>query len=110
MSYTVKFTSEGPCGWVYYREDDEVLPFFWQTTTVGFDIILASPAEWSAFCDEHKAVKAKQRRDEIVSRLAKEVKRKQAGRAKVSIDDTGISFSYVGNVFRAILEKVLGLD
>ena len=95
---------------MYYREDDEVLPFFWQTTTVGFDVILPSPAEWSVFCDEHNAVKAKQRRDEIVSLLAKEVKRKQAGRAKISIDDTGISFSYEGNVFRAILEKVLGLD
>ena len=110
MSHAIKFTSEGPCGWVYYRENEEVLPFFWQTTTVGFDIYLPSPAEWSAFCDEHKAVTAQQRRDETVSRLAQEVKRKQAGRAKVSIDDTGISFSYEGNWFRAVLEKVLGLN
>ena len=95
---------------MYYREDQMVLPFFWQTTTVGFDIYLPSPAEWSAFCDEHEAVTAKQRRDEIVDRLAKEVQRKQAGRAKVSIDDTGISFSYEGSWVRAVLEKVLGLD
>ncbi len=110
MSYSVKFKSEGPCGWVYYSEDEETLRFYWETTTVGFDLSLPNLEEWIAFCDKHNARHAKQRRAEIVQHLVQEISRRQGRGAKISIDDNGISFSYEGNWFRSALRKILGLD
>ena len=110
MSYRVKFKSEGPAGTVYYSDDDVTLPFYWETTTVGFDVYLPSSAKWEAFCEEHHAENCKNRRAEIVMRLAQEVARKEARRARMTVDDTGISFSYEGNWFRSLLRKILGLD
>lgn len=110
MSYAIKFESHGPAGTVYYREHGFTLPFYWQTSTVGFDVYLPNSEEWAAFCDEHNAGSAIGRREEIVARLANKVARQEARGAKVSIDDTGITFSYEGSWCRAILQKILGLD
>ena len=108
MTYTIKFESQGPAGMVYYQERDSTLPFYWEGTTVGFDVYLPSSEKWAAFCDEHNAASAKDRREEIVGRLANKVARQEARGAKVSIDDTGITFSYEGSWFRALLRKILG--
>ena len=110
MSSEIKFESHGPVGMVYYREHDFTLPFYWERTTVGFDIHLPSSEKWAAFCEEHNAGSAIERREEIVARLADKVARKEAWCAKVSIDDTGITFSYEGSWLRAILQKIFGLD
>ena len=109
MGHAIKFESEGPAGMVYYSEQGFTLPFYWQISTVGFDVYLPTSEKWSAFCDEHNAHDAKSRRDEIVDRLASELGR-QAKHAKVSIDDSGIAFSYEGYWLRTILRKILGLD
>ena len=106
----IKFHSEGPCGMVYYSEQGFTLPFDWQRGTVGYDVYLPTSAEWAGFCDEHKAEVAKDRRDEIVRRLANEIAREEPRYAKVSIDDGGIAVSYEGDWRRAILSKILGLD
>jgi hypothetical protein len=106
----VKLTSEGPFGWVYYSEEKETLRFFWETTTVGFDISLPNSKEWIAFCKESNAPNAKERREEIVLRLAKEVARQEGRGAKVAIDDDGISFSYENNWFHLLLGKIFRLD
>ena len=106
----VKFTSAGPAGYVYYSEDGETLPFDWQRNTVGFDIYLPSSEEWNSFCDEHNAVRARNRRQEIVTRLAQEISRTEAKGSKVTIDGTGISFSYEHSLLRKLMSKILGLD
>lgn len=110
MSYAINFESKGPAGTVYYREHGFTLPFYWQTSTVGFDVYLPTSEEWATFCDEHNARSAIERREEIVARLADRVTRQEARGAKVSIDATGITFSYEGNWCRAILLKILGFD
>jgi hypothetical protein len=110
LKYAVKFTRDGPSGWVYYLEGGEALPFDWQMSTVGFDVYLPTSEEWPEFCDKHGALNARSRRDLIVERLTKAIKKQEAGPAKVSIDDNAISFSYEGSWSRAILRKILGLD
>ena len=110
MSYAIKFESQGPVGMVYYLEHDFTLPFYWERTTVGYDIYLPTPEKWTAFCDEHNAGSAIERREEIVARLADEVARKEPKGTKVSIGDDGIAFSYEGLWSRTILGKIFGLD
>jgi hypothetical protein len=110
MTHAIKFTSEGPAGMVYYSEQDFTLPFYWERGTVGFDVYLRTSEEWLAFCDEHNAEGAKGRRDEIVARLAHEIRRQEARGAKVSIDNRGITFSYEGDWLHRILGKILGVD
>lgn len=110
MTYAIKFESQGPAGMVYYQEHDFTLPFYWESTTVGFDVYLPNSEKWAAFCDEHNAGSAIDRREEIVAGLADKIARQEARGAKVSIDDTGITFSYKGSWSRAILRKIFGLD
>ena len=110
MSYTIKFESQGPAGMVHYQERSFSLPFYWESTTVGFDIYLPNSEKWAAFCDEHNAGSAIERRDEIVARLADKVARQEARGANVSIDHTGITFSYKGSWSRAIWRRIFGLD
>lgn len=110
MTHAIKFKSEGPAGMVYYSEQDFTLPFYWERGTVGFDVYLPTSAEWLAFCDEHNAEGAKGRRDEIVARLAKGIVRQEAYCAKVSIDDSGITFSYESDWLHRIMGKILGVD
>ena len=57
---------------------------------------------------QHHAVKSMSKSTEIVQRLAQEVDRKRGRRAKVSIDDTGISYSFEGKWFHSLLMKILG--
>ena len=75
MSYAIKFESQGPAGMVYYKE--HTLPFYWESSTVGFDVYLPNSEKWAAFCDQHNAGSAKERREEIVARLADKVARQE---------------------------------
>jgi len=109
MTYEVKFTTRGRGGYVYYIEDGIELPFDWDITTVGFDIYVYTPDEWDSFCEQHGAYRAKGRRQEILQRVAEEVRKQQAKSAKVTIDDTGISFSFEGNWTHWLLRKILGV-
>lgn len=106
--YEVTVKSEGRGGWAYYVEDGYKLPFDWDVTPVGFDVYLPTPEEWFSFCDKHGAVGAKGRRPEIVQRLAEGVRQKRAKSAKVSIDDSGISYSFKGGWLYSLLNKILG--
>jgi hypothetical protein len=109
MNYEVKFTTKGRGGWVYYIEDGKTLPFDWDITTAGFDIYVPTSEEWTAFCDGHNALQAKDRREEILQRIAEEVRKQKAKTAKVSIDETGISFSFESNWVHRLLNKILGV-
>jgi hypothetical protein len=110
MTHAIKFKSEGPAGMVYYSEQDFTLPFYWERGTVGFDVYLPTSEQWFAFCDEHNAEGAKGRRDKIVARLANTITRQEAKCAKVTIDDSGITFSYEGDLLHRIMGKILGVD
>jgi hypothetical protein len=109
MDYEVKYTREGRSGDVFYIEDGLKLPFEWDITTVGFDIYVPMPNEWDAFCENHGAYWAKGRRQEILQRIADEMRRQRAKGAKISIDDTGISFSLEGSLVYRLLSKILGV-
>lgn len=109
MNYEVKIRREGRGGWVYFLENGKSLPFDWDITTVGFDIYVPTPGEWDAFCEEHGAGEAKGRRQEILQKVAEEVRRKEAKKAKVTTDDTGISFSFEGDRLYRLVSKILGV-
>jgi hypothetical protein len=109
MDYTVEITQEGRGGWVYYLEDGVKLPFDWDFSAIGTDIYVPIPAEWDSFCNEHSSYAARGRRQEILERVAEEVRRKKAKTAKVTIDDTGISFSFEHDWLHRLLSKILGV-
>ena len=94
---------------VYYSEQDFTLPFYWERGTVGFDVYLPTSEQWFLFCDEHNAEGAKGRRDEIVARLANGIARQEAKCAKVTIDGSGITFSYEGHLLHRIMGKIMDL-
>ena len=86
MDYQVKITHIGRSGWVNYLEGDKVLSFGWDFSAIGVEIYVPSPEEWNKYCNEHKADWAKDRRTEILERVAQEVCRQKAKNAKVRIN------------------------
>ncbi len=108
--FEVKLESHGPAGYVYYSENGETLKFDWQRGTKGFDVYLPTPDSWNAFCEKYGAFAAKNRRQEIVTRMAQRIKREHAWCARVMIDDTGITFSYEHSILGKLLRKILGLN
>lgn len=109
MSYEVKIVREGRGGWVYYREHEVTLPFDWDITSDGFEVYLPPSAEWDEFCERNNATHCKGRRQQIVERLAEEVRRKKAQKARVTIDDMGISFSFEGDWLHSLVSRILGV-
>ncbi|MEN3329808.1 MAG: hypothetical protein V7638_4615 [Acidobacteriota bacterium] len=109
MQYKIKIVRDGRGGWVYYREDGKELPFDWDITSDGFEVYLPPSDEWEAFCKQHDAVEFITRRREIVERLAEEVRRQRAKKAKMTIDDRGIAFSYEGDWLHSLVSRVLGV-
>ena len=109
MNYEITHTQEDRDGYVYYMEDGVKLPFYWEFMVGGFDIYVPTPEKWDSFCEQHDASRAKGRRQEILQRVAEETHKKKAKGAKVSIDDTGISFSFEGSLINRLLHKILGV-
>jgi len=109
MSYEVEIKRDGRGGWVYYREGKAVLPFDWDITSVGFEVYLPPSVEWDDFCRRNNATRCNDRRAQIVERVAEEVRRKRARKAKVTIDDLGISFSFEGDWLYGLISRILGV-
>ena len=107
MPYEVDFMREGRGGWAYYREDGITLPFDWDITADGFEVYLPPSTEWDEFCKEHKATECIGRRKEILERLAEEIRRKKAKKAKVTIYDQGMSFSFKGDWLHSLISRIL---
>jgi hypothetical protein len=95
---------------VYYQERDFTLPFYWESTTVGFDVYLQNPDKWAAFCEEHNAGSAIERRDEIVARWQTKSHVKRLGAQRLPSKILESLAHMEGSWFRAILRKILGLD
>jgi hypothetical protein len=91
MNYHVKIIQSGRTGWINYVEDGKLLPFGWDFSALGIEIYVPSSEEWNEYCDKHKADWAKDRRTEILERLAQEVCRQKAKKAKASINDNWIN-------------------
>ena len=109
MSYDVKIVREGRGGWVYYREDGKTLPFDWDITSDGFEVYLPRSAEWEDFCIQNNATQFSGSRQEIVTRITEEVRRKRAKKAKITTDDMGISFSFKGDWLHTFMNWILGV-
>ncbi len=109
MNYEVEIVREGRGGWVYYCEDQTTLPFDWDITSDGFEVYLPPSAEWTDFCKQNNATQCIGKRHQIVERLAEEVRRQKAKKAKVTIDDMGISFSFEGDWLHSFVSRILGV-
>jgi hypothetical protein len=108
-NYKVEIVREGRGGSVYYREDEATLPFYWDITGDGFEVYLTPTTEWNDFCKQNNAMQCIGRRQEIVERIAEEVRRQKAKKAKVSIDDLGIHFSLEGDWLYSLVSRILGV-
>jgi hypothetical protein len=109
VDYDVKFVREGRGGWVYYREGEVTLPFVWDITGDGFEVCLNPQAEWDEFCKQNNAPQCQGRREEIVKRIAEEVRKKRGKKAKMTIDEMGISFSFEGDWLHSLISRILGV-
>jgi hypothetical protein len=109
MNYEVRIVRRARGGWVYYVEDKTTLPFDWDTTSDGFEVYLPPSNEWDDFCKQNNATHCISRRQQIIQRLAEEVRRKKAKKAKVSIDDQGIRFSFEGDWLHSLVRWILGV-
>jgi hypothetical protein len=67
--YSVELTQQGPCGSIFYKEQDRALEFPWEYFEKGIIVRVPSPGEWGAFCERNKAEWGKGRRDEILARV-----------------------------------------
>jgi hypothetical protein len=109
MKYEVDIVREGRGGSVYYREDSWTLPFNWDITVDGFEVYVPRPDKWDEFCRRNNAPQGRNRRQEILERVAEEVRRKRAKKAKVTIDDMSIIFSFEGDWLHSLLRRILGV-
>jgi len=109
MSYDVSMVKEGRGGWVYYREDDQTLPFDWDITGVGFEIYTPRPVEWEAFCKQNNAMNCVDRRQEIVERIVEKISKTRGKKAEVVVDEMGISFSFEDDWLHSVLSRILGV-
>jgi hypothetical protein len=108
VNYEVKVAREGRGGTVYYREGGQTLPFYWDITVDGFEVYVPTPDEWDEFCRKNNADQCKNRRQEILERVAEEVRRKRAKSAVVTMDGMGIHYSFEGNWLYSLLRRILG--
>jgi hypothetical protein len=109
MDYDVKMVRDGRGGWVYYCEGEVTLPFEWDITGNGFEVYLGPSAEWDEFCKKNNATHCQGRRQQIAERIAEEVRKKKAKKAKVTIDDVGIDFSFKGDWLHSLISRILGV-
>ena len=94
MSFEVEITQQGPGGVYYYVELGVRLPFEWEFSSDGLDIAVPTPGDWNAFCANHNARFAANRRHEILERVAEQVRKRKVKSAKVAIDDHYVSLSW----------------
>jgi hypothetical protein len=92
--YNVEITSEGRSGDVIYSEQGNSLSFWWEFSTTGAFISIPSGENWNAFCERENALWAKDRKSEIVSRMAAETRRQKAGSAEIEIEDEWINLKF----------------
>src|SRR2546423_15277003 len=88
VKYQVKIEQIGRAGWAYYIEQEKQLPFSWENFgTPGDGIIIPSPTEWNKYCEKRGADWAKERREEILQRVAQSFLKRRYGNGSFEITD-----------------------
>jgi hypothetical protein len=82
QDFSMDVVSKGRIGDVIYREGAHVLTCWWEFTATGVSVWVPTPSEWPEW--------ATGRRNEILGRIAGELRRQQAPEAEPFIDDRGI--------------------
>jgi hypothetical protein len=93
VNYSVEVSQSGRGGTITYVEDGQRLPFDWEFSMSGATIFVPTPAQWDAYW-AGTAHCATGRRQEILERVAAEVRRQQASGAEISIEDNWIEFTF----------------
>lgn len=97
MNYKVEIHQSGRGGRVSYTENGQELLFDWEFSIGGVDIFVSAPENWDAFCRRSNAASAEGRRQEILERLAEEVRQQKAKSSSISIEDNWIHFYFGSN-------------
>lgn len=92
--YEVEITTSGRSGDVIYKEQNNALSFWWEFSTKGVMISIPSDEKWKAFCERGNAAWAKERKSEIVNRIAAETKRQKASSSVIGIEDEWINLTF----------------
>ena len=94
MSHKVEIEQTGRGGTVRYFEDGRELTFDWEFTMDGADIFVPTPEQWDLNCRSRGAGWAEGRRQEILERVAEEVRAQKATSSVVNIEDNWIHFVF----------------
>jgi len=94
MSHKVEIEQTGRGGRVKYLEHGGELSFDWEFATGGADIFVPAPQQWDTFCRGQGAAWAEGKRQEILERVAEEVRSQKARNSSVSIEDNWIHFAF----------------
>ena len=94
MSHKVEIEQTGRGGTIIYTEDSGSISFDWEFATDGVDVFVTPPEQWDANCASRGASWAQGRRQEILERVADEVRRQKATSASVSLEDQWIHFAF----------------
>lgn len=92
--YEVEIIDCGRSGDVIYKEQESSMSFWWELSTVGAMISIPSDEMWNAFCERENASWAKDRKAEIVERMASETRRQKAASAVIDIEDEWIHLKF----------------
>ena len=94
MNYKVEVEQSGRGGRIKYEEAGRVLFLDWEFAMDGADLFVPPPEQWDAYWRSRDAVWAEGRRQEILERVAAEVRSQKAAGAKVTIEDNWIHFQF----------------
>jgi len=94
MNYKVEIHQTGRGGRVSYMEDERTLFLDWEFAVDGVDLFVPTPENWDAYWQGRDAGWAGGRRQEILERVAEEVRKQKAAGAKVTIEDNWIHFGF----------------
>ena len=94
MSHKVEIIQTGRGGTINYTEQDTVLSFDWEFATNGADMFVPAPAQWAAYCHSRSADWAANHREEILERVAAEVRKQKAASSNVTIEDNWVHFEF----------------
>ena len=93
MDYKVEIDQSGRGGSISYIENGQALIFDWEFATDGAYVFVPAPEQWDAYWQSDNGW-AQGRRQEILERVAEEVRRQKAQGSTVTIDDREIHFRF----------------
>lgn len=94
MSYKVEIEQSGRGGRVVYSEDGGSMSFDWEFAVNGVDLFVTSPEQWDAYCQGDGRAWAVGRRQEILERVAEQVRMQKASGSVVTIEDNWMHFEF----------------